>query len=393
MMGEKSLVPPSGVPEHSNIQASGDRTYWLNTMLKIAEPVLVHLAEGRLARSMPHEGLKERRIYAPLEAFGRTLAGIAPWLETGSEASLRARFADLARAGLDMATNPASPDYMNFSEGDQPIVDAAFLAQGILRASTELWEKLPERVRQQVAQALKQTRTRKPCFNNWLLFSAMIEAALRRMGEDWDPMRIDYALKQHEQWYAGDGAYCDGPHFHWDYYNSFVIHPMLIDLLDEIGTEDPEWARMKEPVLKRAQRYGEILERLISPEGTFPPVGRSLAYRFGVFHLLAQLALQDRLPVTLPAPQVRSALTAVIRNMTEAEGTFDENGWLHIGFCGHQPWIGESYITTGSLYLCTVVFLPLGLDAKAPFWSGAPADWTARKIWSGGQAAIDRALD
>lgn len=393
MMGEKSLVPPSGVPEHSNIQASGDRTYWLNTMLKIAEPVLVHLAEGRLARSMPHEGLKERRIYAPLEAFGRTLAGIAPWLETGSEASLRARFADLARAGLDMATNPASPDYMNFSEGDQPIVDAAFLAQGILRASTELWEKLPERVRQQVAQALKQTRTRKPCFNNWLLFSAMIEAALRRMGEDWDPMRIDYALKQHEQWYAGDGAYCDGPHFHWDYYNSFVIHPMLIDLLDEIGTEDPEWARMKEPVLKRAQRYGEILERLISPEGTFPPVGRSLAYRFGVFHLLAQLALQDRLPVTLPAPQVRSALTAVIRNMTEAEGTFDENGWLRIGFCGHQPWIGESYITTGSLYLCTVVFLPLGLDAKAPFWSGAPADWTARKIWSGGQAAIDRALD
>jgi len=387
VMEGKSPAPQSGVP------AAGDRSYWLGTMLKIAEPVLVHLAEGRLAGSMPHEGPAGRKIYAPLEAFGRTLAGIAPWLESGSEEALRARFADLARAGLDMATNPASPDRMNFGTGDQPIVDAAFLAQGILRAPTELLEKLPDRVRRQVAQALKETRTRKPCFNNWLLFSAMIEAALRRMGEDWDRMRIDYALKQHEQWYAGDGAYTDGPHFHWDYYNSFVIHPMLIDLVEEVGAEDPEWARMKEPVLRRAQRYAEILERLVSPEGTFPPVGRSLAYRFGVFHLLAQLALLSKLPDSLPAPRARSAMTAVIRNMAEAEGTFDERGWLRIGFCGHQPWIGEPYISTGSLYLCTVAFLPLGLKASDPFWSQETTDWTGRIIWSGGRSAIDRALD
>ncbi|REK55976.1 MAG: hypothetical protein C6W55_08730 [Thermobacillus sp.] len=266
------------------------------------------------------------------------------------------------------------------------------LAQaGVPRA--ELWEKLPERVRGQVASALKQTRSRKPCFNNWLLFSALIEAALLRMGEDWDPMRVDYALKQHEQWYAGDGAYGDGPHFRWDYHNSFVIHPMLIDLLAEVGAEDPEWEAMKEPVLRRAQRYAEVLERLISPEGTFPPIGRSLAYLFGVFHLLAQLALLRRLPEPLPEPQARAALTAVIRNMIEPEGTFDGNGWLRIGFRGHQPWIGEPYINTGSLYLCTVVFLPLGLVVSDPFWSGEPMDWTAKKIWSGGQAKIDKALD
>jgi hypothetical protein len=370
-----------------------DRTYWLQTMLRIAEPVLAHLAEGRLAASLPVQGPPDRQVYAPLEAFARTLAGITPWLESGSEDGLRGRFAALAREGLDQATRPDSPDRMNFGEGGQPIVDAAFLAQAILRAPTALWAKLPDRVRGQVAAALKETRSRKPCFNNWLLFSALIEAALRRMGEDWDPMRVDYALKQHEQWYAGDGAYGDGPHFHWDYYNSFVIHPMLIDLLAEVGAEDPEWEAMREPARRRARRYAEVLERLISPEGTFPPLGRSLAYRFGAFHLLAQLALRRRLPDSLPAPQVRAALTAVIRNMIEAEGTFDENGWLRIGFRGHQPWIGEPYVNTGSLYLCTVVFLPLGLDASDPFWSGEPMDWTAKKIWSGGQARIDKALD
>ena len=55
----------------------------------------------------------------------------------------------------------------------------------------------------------------------------MVEAGLKSLGASWDRTRVDYALRQHEQWYKGDGAYGDGPEFHWDYYNSFVIHPML----------------------------------------------------------------------------------------------------------------------------------------------------------------------
>src|SRR5690606_1043051 len=143
----------------------------------------------------------------------------------------------------------------------------AFLAQGIVRAPGELWERLKPGVKANLVAALKSTRYgRKPGFNNWLLFSAMIEAALARMGEsDWDRMRVDYALRQHEQWYLGDGVYGDGPFFRWDYYNSFVIQPMLIDILMTVGHEEREWERMKEPVLKRAQRYAGIQERLISP--------------------------------------------------------------------------------------------------------------------------------
>lgn len=240
--------------------------------------------------------------------------------------------------------------------------------------------------------ALKSTRTRKPAFNNWLLFSAMIETALFLMGEeDWDMMRIDFALKQHEQWYVGDGIYKDGPEFHMDYYNSYVIHPMIVDIIDHIGNQSGDWEGIKEQILKRAVRYATILERMISPEGTFPVIGRSIAYRFGAFQHLAQMALQHRLDETLEPAGVRCALTAVIRRSIEAPGTFDENGWLQIGLSGHQPELGEKYISTGSLYLCATVFLPLGLSEDDPFWQGA-AEWTSRKVWSGGHIVIDHAL-
>jgi hypothetical protein len=40
---------------------------------------------------------------------------------------------------------------------------------------------------------------------------------------------VTTAVNVHETWYKGDGFYGDGPDFHWDYYNSFVIQPMLLE--------------------------------------------------------------------------------------------------------------------------------------------------------------------
>ena len=126
---------------------------------------------------------------------------------------------------------------MNFDRGGQPVVDAAFLAHALLRAPKELIQKLEPSAKENLITSLQKTRVIRPVFSNWLLFSAMIEAALYLLGEDWDRMRVDYALKQHEQWYVGDGAYSDGPAFHWDYYNSFVIQPMLVDILEVLGDQ------------------------------------------------------------------------------------------------------------------------------------------------------------
>jgi hypothetical protein len=377
-----------------------DREYWIQILTRIADPVLSALSQRKLAVLMPveapHGNGDERRKYTHLEALGRLLAGIAPWLESGdsagAEGNLRRRYLELTRQAITAAVDPASPDFMNFRSGSQPVVDAAFLALGMLRAPSQLWEKLDNTTKQQLIAALRSTRVIKPPFNNWLLFSATIEAFFAFAGQEWDAMRIDYALREHEQWYKGDGIYGDGPQFHWDYYNSFVIQPMLLQVLETIEHRSEAWKSLGPAVVARAKRYAAIEERLISPEGTFPAIGRSLAYRFGAFHLLATMALRKELPDGIAPEQVRCALSRVIRRMIEAPGTFDTHGWLRVGFCGHQPAIAESYISTGSLYLCCAVFTPLGLPSTETFWSGPATLWTAQKVWSGQDISADHSI-
>ena len=370
------------------------REFWLDAMLTIGTPVLSALAEKRLKKDMPVEQESpecRREEYTYLEALGRTLMGLAPWLENAAgarspeEEAKRTDTAKTARAAIAAAVDPASPDYMNFSEGFQPIVDAAFLAQALLRAPTELYEKLEPAVKRNLIRELKATRAHKPFPSNWLMFSAIIEAFLHHAGEtDWDPMRVDYALRQHMQWYKGDGVYGDGSEFHFDYYNSFVIQPMLTDVLKEVGACYPDWEKLIPVVERRFSHFATVLENVIGPDGSYPVVGRSSAYRFGAFQVLAQAALNGCTEKHLSPAQVRCALTAVLRRVLEAPGTFDENGWLRIGVYGSQPELGENYISTGSLYLCTAIFLPLGLAPGHPFWSEPDCDWTAKKIWSGG---------
>lgn len=377
-----------------------DRKYWLNVLTRIADPLLESLSNGELKKNMPVEckpGREaDRRKVTYLEAFGRLMAGMSPWLELGvdetAEGQLRKKYIGLAQKSMKMAVDPQSPDFMNFTEGGQPLVDAAFLAHAILRAPNVLWKQLDATTKQQLVAAMKSSRVITPGYSNWLLFSAMVEAFLLFAGEQHDEMRMDLTIRKHMEWYKGDGMYGDGPDFHWDYYNSFVIQPMLVDVLQELTKHRKNYAKTYETVIKRAKRYTDIQERLISPEGTFPAIGRSLPYRFGAFQLLAQMALQHRLSVGLKPAQVRSALSAVIQRMIEAPGVFDSKGWLTIGFVGHQPDIAESYISTGSLYLCSVGLLPLGLPANDPFWADAPQDWTSGKIWSGQDFPADHAL-
>lgn len=335
-------------------------------------------------------GVTDRPNYTYLEALGRLLSGMGPWLESGDGES--PRYAELARGSIAAAVDPSSPDLMNFSHGSQPVVDAAFLALGVLRAPVELWEKLDSGTKARLVASMQASRAIQPAFNNWLLFSAMVEAFLAHAGEKWDPMRVDYAVRQHEQWYKGDGLYGDGAQFHWDYYNSFVIHPMLLQVLDTMSKVSKSWTSFQSAALTRARRYAAIQERLIAPDGSYPAIGRSLAYRCGAFHHLAAIAWRKELPDSVKPEQVRGALTAVIRRTLEAPGTFDSNGWLRIGLCGHQPAIGETYISTGSLYLCANAFLPLGLPAADSFWSAPAHPWTQQQVWSGADVPADHAV-
>lgn len=373
------------------------RKKWRNALLKIVGPVLDALERGELKKSLPLDFHADRAGFAPLEAFTRSMLGLAPWLEAegldAEEAALQKLWREKALRCLAMATDPSSPDFMNFSHGGQPLVDAAFLAHALVRAPKQLAGSLPEKVRSDLINALKSSRQITACNTNWLFFTAMVEAGLYVLGEQPDMTRVIYALRAFQEWYKGDGVYGDGAAFHWDYYNSFVIQPMYVDLVNLFAGENEEIAAMKDTVVGRAARYASVLERLIAPDGSYPITGRSICYRFGAFQLLSQAALQHFLEPGLSPAAVRCGLTAVIDRVMAAPDMFDGNGWLRPGVYGCQPELAEGYINVGSLYLCSAVFLPLGLPPEDEFWAGPDEDWTGKKVWSGGHAPIDHAID
>ncbi len=371
-----------------------ERAYLVCVLVRIAEPVLSGMASGNL--QLPsHEWEQSRVQFAKLEALGRTLAGIAPWLELGpdqtEEGRTRNRLIQFSVKAIAQSTDPNSRAFLNFTEGGQSLVDTAFLSQALLRAPHQLWERLDLGQRSNVVAALKSSRVLKAGESNWLLFPAMVEAALWEFTGECDQSRIEYAVKRHMEWYKGDGTYGDGAEFHWDYYNSYVIQPMLLEVLRVCREHHHPLGGLYETVLARARRYAAVQERMISPEATFPVIGRSSTYRFGAFQDLSLMALLHELPSGLKPAAVREALTSVIQRMIEAPETFDKQGWLMAGVAGYQPSLRESYISTGSLYLCTEGLLHLGLAPNDPFWTDPPAPWTQQEIWSGKDVPADHA--
>ncbi len=375
------------------------RREWLNALLKIVFPVLRAYSEGQLKKTLPLNYHPDRAVFAPLEAFGRSMLGLAPWLEADEskldteERMLQQQMRKKALLCIDRATDPSSPDLMLFNRGGQPLVDIAFLAHAIVRAPKALAASLDGRVKKQLADAFRASRAIASFDTNWLFFTAMVEAGLYTLGEEYDQMRLLTALRCFRSWYLGDGVYGDGPRFHWDYYNSFVIQPMYVDLVNLMCGEHPEIEAMRETVNRRAARYASELERMIGPEGSYPIIGRSICYRFGAFQMLAQAALEHKLEDHLTPASVRCGLTAVIRRVMEIAPIFDENGFLLPGIIGCQPELAEPYINIGSLYLCCAVFLPLGLVPDDPFWSQPDESWTGKKVWAGDHIIIDHAID
>ncbi len=391
------------IPLISKAQKSiNTRDLWIEYLDKLARPILSNLAEDKLKENMPValspgiDNPETRKSYAYLEAFGRTLCGISPWLNTegGSEyeKELRNQYREWAIKSISNAVDTLKNDYLQWN-GYQPLVDASFFALALIRCPW-LLDNLEENVQLNVINALEQTRSIVPVYTNWILFTGMIEAFFCKYGYDYDRVRIEYGIREFSQhWYTGDGLFSDGMHFALDYYNSYVIQPYLIDILDAVEENDKSFTWFATDMNKIAARYSEIQERSINNDGTFPVYGRSIVYRGGAFHHLANMALRKELPSSLSPEQVRCALTAVLKKTLDAPGTFTEDDWLNIGLYGHQPNLADFYINTGSLYLCSVIFLPLGLPTDDPFWTQPDAPWTAKKVWNGIDIPADHSFN
>lgn len=372
---------------------NADRDYWTSLAYNMAAPVLSNMAEGTLQKNMlvevsPNWDGRDIKV-TYMEAFGRLMAGIAPWLslpdDDTPESARRKQLRQWALASYRNAVDPDSPDCLLWSGQGQALVDAAYVAESFLRAYDTLWAPLDDTTKQRYIDAFKGLRKVDPPYTNWLLFSSTIESFLAKAGADCDEYRVNSAIRKVEEWYTGDGWYADGPAFAFDYYSSYVFHPMYLETLQAM-IDSGRYTRIHykkhyDRALKRAQKFSLVLERLISPEGTFPVFGRSIPYRMAAMQPLALMAWYGRLPVGLTDGQVRAALTAVMHRMFDGKENFNEKGFLTIGFTGRQPNVADWYTNNGSLYMTSLAFLPLGLPPTHPFWSDAPLAWTSQKAW------------
>lgn len=384
------------------ITGADDRKFWLEQMDKMVRPVIRSLAHDSLRINMPTrvsvhiDNAAHRRQVAYVEILGRVLSGIAPWLQgeggSAEEVDLRNQYRQWVIAGITNALDSSKKDFMRFDIGGQQLVDASYVALAFIRAPW-LWEHLDTTTRARLVASIKTTRRFKPVFSNWLLFSAMNEAFFARFGYEWDPMRVDYAMQQLEQWYVGDGMYTDGTSFAFDYYNSYVIHPYLATLSEIISQKTRAYDGMIDKIYKRNERYAVIQERLINSDGSYPATGRSIIYRGAAFHHLADMAWRKKLPKQLSPASVRCALTAVIRKTLESDSTYDEKGWLNFGLYGKQPSLGDFYNNAGSPYICDNIFLPLGLPDTDDFWAKPAEKFSAQKIWSGEDFPNDHSVN
>jgi len=420
-----------------------DREIWVTLLYRMSQPVLEPMAEGRLQQVMTYEsgnlevsptwdGRDKKVSY--METFARLMAGLAPWLslpdDDTDEGLKRRELRQWALKAYANAVDPNSPDRLGWENGGQTLVDAAYLVESFHRGWDALWEPLDVETKVRYVKELQKLHRYDPPYQNWFLFCGMeeaflmkAEASLRKNGVDfkkynlelplYDAFRIKTAASKAEEWYIGDGWYADGPSFAFDYYNSYVIHPMYAEIVEMVCDVQPNNSYLirtldqnyhtqgpkqrLDQIRQRMQKYSCIIERMVSPEGTYPVYGRSIPYRTAVFQPLAMLAWQKNLPKELSNGQVRAAMTAVLKRMyaadlyalglssekTSTPTNFNAGGFLTIGFVGSHPNVADIYTNNGSLYMTSLSFLPLGLPADDPFWTDAPAPWTSKKAWEG----------
>ena len=369
-----------------------DRQVWADLCYKISQPVLENMSKGNFQKDFPLElsptwdGRDTKVAY--LETFARLMAGISPWLalpDDGTpEGKQRKQLHEWAIQAYKNAVDPNSPDKITWlTNTSQPLCDASYLVESFMRAPEATWGQLDEVTKKRYIEGLKSLRTIRPAYNNWLLFRAMVEVFFMSIVEDVDEYALSVGLQKMSEWYLSDGWYSDGPEYAMDYYNSYVMHPMMVEVVEMCKKHKFSTPISLDLAVKRMNRFNTILERFISPEGAYPAVGRSVIYRMGAFQTLAMSAWKYGLPKDLTNGSVRSALTCVMKRMFAVDGNFDDKGYLRLGFAGHQPNLANYYSNNGSLYMTSLVFMPLGLPADHPFWTAPAEPWTSQKAWSG----------
>jgi hypothetical protein len=310
-----------------------------------------------------------------IEGFARSFLIAAPLL-AGSTEDPHDHAGWYAR-GLAAAMEPAGPDRWGRAIGvdeikqwngtPQPIVEAANLAFALAVSRPRFWDKLDDALRDRTADWLAHHAAKHGSDNNWLLFTAVIEAFLRSAGYDVPGGHAQADVDLFESWYLGDGWYNDGPistttgHGNRvDHYNSWVIQPFLWQWY-QLTDQPPE---RRDRFHTRLAEFADSYAPLFAPDGSPLHQGRSLTYRQAVLGGLWAAALAD---VAAPGATRRLA-SGVLQHFTNLGVGLDAAPSLGHAAAQFLP-MCQVYSGPGSPYFAGMGFLGLAAPADHPLWT------------------------
>ncbi|SEJ37802.1 hypothetical protein SAMN04487917_105239 [Arthrobacter sp. yr096] len=303
-----------------------------------------------------------------LEAFARTFL-LASFRIAGDPANT-AWIAEWYAAGLDAGTNPANPDrWPTPGELGQAKVEAASLAVGLALTRDVLWDRLPERVQEQLIAWFETVIGEEYPPINWVWFQIVVESFLASVGGRYSDEDIDAGLAVHDSLYRGGGWFADGPERAYDHYVgwAFQVYPQLWALM---APNDPRVAARKKLDGERLADFLDDAAFLVGANGAPLIQGRSLIYRFAAAapFWVGELSGHSRL-----APGLSRRAASGMLDYFARHGSITSDGLLSIGWHGEFAGMKQAYSGAGSPYWAAKGMLGLALPAEHPVWTAVEA--------------------
>jgi hypothetical protein len=342
------------------------RAHWLTTADSLLAAVRPFASPGHALIDLPGPASASGRWSDRLEGFARTflltafrLAGSDP-----AEEPAMTELADWYARGLAAGTAPESPErWPRLGEINQAKVECASVALALHVSRAWIWDRLDDRVRQQVIAWLADMVGATTHRNNWVWFQNIAEAFLRSVGGPWSAEDIERNIAMTERWYVGDGWYSDGDADpgglrNFDYYNGWALHFYPLWYCRMSGDSD-----LLATYRERLSRYLADAQHLVSADGAPLFQGRSLTYRFAMLAPFWMGALFDATPL---APGLTRRLASGVLSHFVGAGvpSLLPIGWYHAFPAMRQPYSGP-----GSPYWASKGFAGLLLPADHPVWT------------------------
>ncbi|MEZ0068331.1 hypothetical protein ABIA32_004355 [Streptacidiphilus sp. MAP12-20] len=305
-----------------------------------------------------------------LEGFARTFLLAAFRLAQSGDTD-HAGLAQWYAQGLAAGTDPHSPErWPTFADFTQPKVEGASIAIALHETRPWIWDRLDNRIQQQIVDWMAKIVGDPIWDNNWTWFQAVMEAFLRSVGGPWNHADIQRTLDRTESWHIGGGWYSDGTSQsdalrNFDYYGGWAFHFYPLWYCRISGHHAPD--ELRDRYRDRLRDYLSDAQHLVAADGSPLYHGRSLTYRFAMLAPFWTGALFDATPLT--PGRTRRLANGVLRRFTEAGCQDPDTGLLSLGWHHAFPRMRQAYSGPASPYWASKAFAGLVLPADHPAWT------------------------